>query len=203
MQPNVEQKDSSTEDLAAPVQTINSAPTLIQTAPLNNISPNEQLTVPPIKSKKPKKLIQIFTFLFIFLLFCGISYYVGTKKTIKQSTAPTASENAVELSVPKDATVSEVCVDGRGKQYISPQDIPTGPIYDVFKSKIVALEFLVKYADIQNGSEKYMNLKLNGAKYDHIMLMPVQPHAGETEPHFHLIAFMISSEESKTIVCKS
>lgn len=109
---------------------------------------------------------------------------------------------SVGIMLPKDATVTAECADERGKQYIVPKDIPTGPIYDVYQGKVVAVEYLIGQTELASKSDMYADLKMpKGGTYDHLMLMPTAPHAGLNEAHFHVIAYLISQHDASMIKC--
>ena len=120
---------------------------------------------------------------------------------IRKSPAAPVSNNTVDL--PDEATVTAECVAGRGKQYISPKDIPMGPIYDVDMGKVVAVEYLVGQKELSEQSDMFANLDLPKVKYDHISIVPTAPHAGLDESHFHVIAYLISKDQAALIKCNS
>jgi hypothetical protein len=113
------------------------------------------------------------------------------------------THTAANITLPKEATATAECVAGRGKQYILPKDIPMGPIYDVHEGKVVAIEYLVGQKELSEKSDMFASLKLPDGEYDHLAIMPMTAHAGLDETHFHAIAYLISSAESKKIVCSA
>jgi hypothetical protein len=105
------------------------------------------------------------------------------------------------ISIPVNATVAAECETARGKQYIRPQDIPTGPIYDVYQGKVIALEYLVNPDTLAKNDGTYSNLNLPQGSYDHISVIPVAAHAGMNENHFHVITYLIPQKQANMITC--
>lgn len=130
-------------------------------------------------------------------LLVGVSYWAGTRKHAAVVTK-TAQKT---ITIPKDATVTAECADMRGKQYIVPKNIPTGPVYDVYQGKVVAVEYLVGQTELANKSDVFANLAVPQADYNHLTVMPMAPHAGENELHFHVIMYLISNAAAQKITC--
>lgn len=114
---------------------------------------------------------------------------------------PQDQPRASSVTLPKEATVTAECVAGRGKQYILPKDIPIGPIYDVHQGKVIAVEYLAGQKELSEQSEMFANLALPQAEFDHLAIVPTEPHAGLDETHFHVIGYMIPASEVKKITC--
>ncbi len=126
------------------------------------------------------------------------AYWAGTRKHAAATTTEKVEES---ITIPKDATVTAECADMRGKQYIIPKDIPMGPIYDVNQGKVVAIEYLIGQTELTKQSDMFSNLALPKVDYDHLTIMPMEPHAGENEIHFHAIAYLIPQSEAAKIKC--
>ncbi|HEV7454825.1 MAG TPA: hypothetical protein VGO07_06220 [Candidatus Saccharimonadales bacterium] len=133
----------------------------------------------------------------VLLLLLAGSYWMGTRKHVEN----THETVEASITIPKDATVTAECADMRGKQYIIPKDIPMGPIYDVYQGKVVAMEYLIGQTELTKQSNMFANLSLPKVDYDHLTIMPMDPHAGENEVHFHAIAYLISQSEAAKIKC--
>ncbi len=137
-------------------------------------------------------------FLFTFAL-AGYRYGGGFSVDTDDVINPKA-----KITIPNDATVAAECETARGKQYIRPKDIPTGPIYDVYQGKVIAVEYLVNPVTLAKNDGTYTNLSLpqgQGSSYDHISLIHVAPHAGMDEEHFHVIAYLIPQSQANTVTC--
>jgi len=130
-------------------------------------------------------------------------YYIANQRHTSQTINQTNKVASGLVTVPKDATITAECVAGRGKQYILPKDIPDGPIYDVHNGKVVAIEYLIGTDELSKTPGKYSALSLPTGSYNHLTLMPMDPHAGLAEPHFHVINYLISATEAKKITCNS
>ncbi len=162
-------------------------------------------SMPPQPSGSGRRLLPIFlivggAMLLLVLLVVG-AYQLGKKaKTAAQPTAMQQSA-APTLIVPKDATITAECAEARGKQYIIPKNIPTGPIYDVYQGKVVAIEYLIGETELNGHAGMFDNLPLPHASYDHMMVMPMEAHAGENEAHFHVVSYLITKAAAAKITC--
>ena len=108
-----------------------------------------------------------------------------------------------QLEVPKNATVIAECAIGRGKQYVLPEDIPTGPVYNVWDNKVIGLEFMVGRDELLSENKTLVNLPLNGAVYDHINIGLLSGgHSGFPQPHYHVDLFTVSNSEAEKITCQ-
>lgn len=108
------------------------------------------------------------------------------------------------INLPKQAVVVNECIEGRGKQYILPKDIPQGPIYDVVNSKVIAVEYNLSIEEIQTNPDAFSNtiLKLTqDYPVDHFSLVPATEEGEDTLKNVHLIMFVVSKEEAKAITC--
>lgn len=177
-----------------PVAPVVSAP------PLQPPSPAPLPPTTPVGHKTGRKKVLL---LLAVLLFIGVAGALGyyAYKMIRMPTHHTETPAVATVTVPKDAIVTAECVAGRGKQYILTKDIPDGPIYDVVNGKVVAIEYLIGLADLLAKPEDFKNLILEEGQYDHLALVPTNPHAGMSEQHFHAIAYLVSVEEAKSITC--
>jgi hypothetical protein len=132
------------------------------------------------------------------LLIIGAYWFGSHRQASKNRTEETTEET---ISVPKDATVTADCTQYRGKQYIVPKDIPMGPIYDVYQNKVVAVEYLIGQSELNNSIDTFKNLPLPHIDVDHLSILPMDPHAGENEQHFHLIAYFVPQSTADKIMC--
>jgi hypothetical protein len=113
---------------------------------------------------------------------------------------PQTSSAATPLKVPSDATIVSQCTPGEGTQYISPKDIPMGPIYNVWQNKVIGLEYMLPESDI--AKDKGLNLPAMVKQYDHVDVMyEAKGHAGLKEPHYHVVVSNISYDQEKKITC--
>lgn len=115
--------------------------------------------------------------------------------------ATPATVQMTSLELPTGATMIAQCVPGRGTQYILPQDIPQGPIYNVWQGKVVGIEFMFDKNLLLNGKE-YIGLPLQAIGYNHINIGLLSGgHAGFEGTHYHMDVFTISHEEAQRITC--
>ncbi len=155
-------------------------------------------SAPPPK-KKLKLVVLILACLLVLGIVVGGGYYY--MKKMNHSTHNKPAPTVANVTVPKDAIVTAECVAGRGKQYILTKDIPDGPIYDVVNGNVVAIEYLVGLNDLVATPSKFSDLMLDKGQYDHLALVPTEPHAGMTGQHFHAIAYLVSVDQAKAITC--
>ena len=172
--------------------------------PSNQPTPPATPVTPPTPPEAPrkshKKLALAVAIVLLIAVTGAIGYYVYTMMKPKNHQT-TETPAVASITVPKEAIVTAECTEERGKQYILTKDIPDGPIYDVVDGKVVALEYLVGLSELVSKPENFKDLMLEKGQYDHLALMPVNPHAGMTEQHFHAIAYLISADQAKSITC--
>lgn len=131
----------------------------------------------------------------------ALGYYLYGMLKQHNTHPATTTPTTQTVSIPKDAIVTAECVAGRGKQYILTKDIPDGPIYDVVNGKVVAIEYLIGLAELLAKPETFKGLMLEKGEYDHLALVPTNPHAGMAEQHFHAIAYLVSVDQASSITC--
>lgn len=174
--------------------------------PVAQPTPPPSPVPPPTPPAPPRKSHKKLALTVVIVLFIAVAsamgYYLYTMMKPKSSQA-TQTPAVASITVPKEAIVTAECTEGRGKQYIMTKDIPDGPIYDVVDGKVVAIEYLVGLSELISKPEDFKDLMLEKGQYDHLALMPVNPHAGMAEQHFHAIAYLISPEQAKSITCKA
>lgn len=165
---------------------------------------SDQTSISPLseEEKHPKRKILFICFMILALVVVGIlGYALGYSHTPQPAPAP--QEAPVQtITVPKEAIVTADCETGRGKQYIVPQDIPDGPIYDVREGKVIGVEYIVSLHELTSNPDKFKNLMIQSAHYNHISIIPVDAHAGIDEVHFHLVLYLIPASEVETIICE-
>lgn len=128
---------------------------------------------------------------------------LAASKAEKPVALPAPQQTAdKQLAVPEGATVIAECAKGRGKQYVLPENIPQGPVYNVYNGKVIGIEYMLGQQDVLNNKD-YLNLPLRGVKYDHINIgLLSKGHSGYPDPHYHVDVFTISHEEAAKITCQ-
>jgi hypothetical protein len=112
------------------------------------------------------------------------------------------NNTAQTLEVPKNATIISECAEGRGKQYVLPKDIPTGPVYNVWNSKVIGVEYMVGKDELLTQNKSYINLPLQGIAYDHINIgLLSQGHSGYPSAHYHIDLFTVPHSVASAIKC--
>ena len=197
-----------------------------------DVPPSQQPTTPPaaqpivppaaapapssVAAKPPRQLpvlpLKIAGIVVLALLVGASLFGAGYVYGKKAAPAPAGTMTAA-LSLPAGATVTSQCTQGLGTQYIAPQDIPYGPLYDVYQGKVIGLEYMVPEAapasSINTAGGSAMDgamstLDLHGVAYDHmnVMIMP-QGHAGLPVPHFMADILTVPKSTADKITCQS
>ena len=88
-------------------------------------------------------------------------------------------------------------VPGMGAHYARPQDLPLGPIYCVYKGKIVCLEFMISQKNFEAGkSWPDLHADMKGLPpVDHVNI-GFQPHGHEgfEVPHYDIHMYFLPPE---------
>ncbi len=178
--------------------------------PLTNTNSQPMQPPPPVEltAPQPKKKPRSKGLVGILIILVFISSLAGAYALGRNSKKPAVVTNQTPfktLSLPPEAIVAAECEPGRGKQYIIPKDIPKGgPLYDVNNNRVIAIEYLIKVQDLltkpDSLTDKITDLTKN-YQVDHFSIVPTAPHAGENSQHIHLIMFVVSKDEAKTITC--
>jgi len=160
---------------------------------------------PPQKKQLPRRLLACGVFCLLVGLAAGFG--IGHYALRPAANQPDASKTPVaqikELEIPKNATVIAECAVGRGKQYVLPEDIPTGPVYNVWNNKVIGVEFMVGRDELLSENKTLVDLPLGGAVYDHINIgLLSQGHSGFPQPHYHVDLFTVPNAEAQQITCK-
>ena len=170
----------------------------VAAAPPLDLAPSDQIQQPTPAKSRSKIILPL-----LGVVLTALGFLIGFVFCSQDHDEIAHSHTTASITLPKEATATADCVAGRGKQYILPKDIPTGPIYDVHDGKVIAIEYLIGQKELSEQSDMFANLKLPDGEYDHLAIMPMTAHAGLDETHFHAIAYLISPAESKKIVCSA
>ncbi len=126
----------------------------------------------------------------------------NNKKPVTNTNVAVPNVEDKELKVPEGATVISECAKGRGKQYVLPQNIPQGPVYNVHNGKVTSVEYMLSQKDVL-ANKDYLNLPLENVKYEHVNIgLLSKGHSGFPEPHYHVDVFTVSHEEAVKITCE-
>lgn len=114
------------------------------------------------------------------------------------------------VTLPPQAIVVTECVAGLGKQYVLPKDIPNGPIYNVKNSKVIAVEYNYKAADLFLNPNRLSETVIPFTKnyqVDHFTTSIGELKGGGTEAQvqqvpIRLIMYVVPKEEADAITCK-
>lgn len=134
----------------------------------------------------------------------GYLYANSTIKPVSKTVTTASMPTMPDITVPRGATVIAECAKGRGKQYVLPKDIPTGPVYNVYQGKVIGLEYMVGKNDLLNLSKSFNNLPMLNGVYDHINIGLLSTgHAGFPEPHYHVDVFLVPNSVAAGITCEA
>ena len=122
--------------------------------------------------------------------------------------AASASAHADEFNklpsasiLPKGTVKVSGVVPGMGEHWANPKDLPLGPIYCVYKGKVVCLEFMISQADFAAGKSwpELSGLK-NLPPINHVnMGFEPKGHEGYEIPHYDMHIYFASPEAMKSI----
>ncbi len=105
--------------------------------------------------------------------------------------------------IPADALMLSPCIATMGEHWANPKNLPTGPIYGVWKGKPVFSEIMVSVKQLNRGFS-WENLRaLPGYTIDHVNL-EYEPHghAGFPVPHYDVHAYYVSAAAQAAICPK-
>ena len=111
-----------------------------------------------------------------------------------------------QATLPKDAVKLSESVTAMGEHWARPQDMPVGPIYLVYKGKVIGIEFMVSQELMKNMTtpDEGTFLELAGLPVntyvDHmdIEFMP-HGHPSYEVPHYDVHLYFISVAEQQAI----
>lgn len=130
-------------------------------------------------------------------------YALGNSKNGEPIAANEPVDQNETVTVPDAAVNISECAKGRGAQYVLPENIPTGPVYNVHEGRVIGIEFMVARDELLDAGKDYLDLPLHGANYDHVNVgLLSQGHAGFPEPHYHVDVMMIPTSETDKITCE-
>ena len=103
--------------------------------------------------------------------------------------------------LPKGTVKVSGVVPGMGEHWANPKDLPLGPIYCVYKDKVVCLEFMISQADFAAGKSwpELSGLK-NLPPINHVNIgFEPKGHEGYEIPHYDMHIYFASPEAMKSI----
>jgi hypothetical protein len=103
--------------------------------------------------------------------------------------------------LPKGAVKVSDVVPAMGEHWANPKDLPLGPLYCVYKGKIICIEYMISQADLQAGKSwsDLSGLK-NLPPINHVnMGFEAKGHEGYEVPHYDMHIYFVSPEVLKTI----
>lgn len=165
------------------------------------------ISSPAHTSDRRPKSVAVGLALGAMLLLCVVvygSFWVGVSRGRTAGDAVVQTAAAVTpLSVPNGAIMTNQCAVGRGTQYALPSDMTNGPVFNVYRGKVIGLEYTISKADLA-GTKSFFGLPLYGKRYDHLDVGTFSDSAGESQqPTYHIDIFNISRAASEAITCTS
>jgi hypothetical protein len=113
-------------------------------------------------------------------------------------------KEAYVLVLPKGTIQLEPhVVPAMGEHWANPAELPLGPIYGVYKGKLVFLEYMVAQEDFAKG-KNYVNIAgMKGLPSPSVVQTDIEyqahGHPGFEIPHFDIHAYFITDEEQQAI----
>jgi hypothetical protein len=103
--------------------------------------------------------------------------------------------------LPKGTVKISGVVPAMGEHWANPKDLPLGPIYCVYKNKVVCIEYMISQADLTAGKSWP---ELTGLKrlppINHVnMGFEAKGHEGYEVPHYDMHIYFASPDALKTI----
>lgn len=159
-----------------------------------------QAPIQPKKSKVPKIAMVILAGLMVAGA-ASAGYLYGKRQP---STTTEVTPPVTDIKIPDGATVTAECIDGLGKQYVLPKDIPFGPIYNVHEGKVIGVEYMFGADEITKDPARFMSLAGFSHNFDHINIdfLP-GGHAGDVGAHYHIDLLTIPKDEAAAIKCSA
>lgn len=137
----------------------------------------------------------------VLLVVLGVGFLGGYEFKKVPAKIQNAQLSSSFLSVPMGASIVQTCQPGLGEQYIMPKDIPNGPIYNVYRGKVIGLEYMEQTSKISLTQNTMLSLNLMNQRYDHIDIMKMQAHAGFPHSHYMIVAMAGPSSVTDNITC--
>lgn len=154
-----------------------------------------------------KKIKLVFAAMLLFTIFCSTTaYFIGKHGQHVVYRIPTPPP----VTLPPQAIVVKECVPGFGKQYVIPKDIPNGPIYDVYNSKVIAVEYNYKAVELFLNPDKLSKTVVPFSKnyqIDSFTTSIGELKAGSIEQAqnvpIHLVMYVVPKKEAQKITCNT
>lgn len=159
---------------------------------------------PVLKKKKSNFKLLLVIVLIILLLVgsLGAGYYLGQNSRLTLNSKKTATKDLMYNTVPQGATVIAQCTPGYGTQYVLPQNIPYGPVYNVYKGKLIGIEYMMSTNNIMSATNSFSNLPLFSHRYVYTDISYMAPHAGFPLPHLEFDIMMKPKSFTNQITCQ-
>ena len=114
------------------------------------------------------------------------------------------------VTLPTNVQKLSECIPNMGEHWGNPANLPFGPIYNVYKGKVVGVEFMIHEDELEKNILSIAGEKVGkpvimptlGLKFEHIELnYEPEGHVGDTESHYDVHMYLISSQEQEQL-CK-
>lgn len=112
---------------------------------------------------------------------------------------------AYVLALPEGTVQITPVVPAMGEHWSNPQagDLPTGPIYGVYKGKLVFIEYMIAQDDFVKGKNHVNLAGMKGVPSPSIVQMDLEyqahGHEGFEVPHYDIHAYFVTDEEQQKI----
>ena len=144
--------------------------------------------------------VQSLIFLGGFSIVAGAFYFVG-KSQASTDVASTDASHHPTFELPQGAIKLLDCLESRGAQFVMPDDIPLGPIYNMWNGEITGITYMINENELSQ-DKVFDDLRLESMDYDHVDISRVvQGHAGFAQNHYHLFVSAVPKTVTDQIHC--
>jgi hypothetical protein len=118
-----------------------------------------------------------------------------------QNTPPT-----ITWTPPPGVVQISPCVPFMGEHWARPEDLPLGPIYTVYRGRLISIEYMIAQADFAIGKDWLdLTFRYHGEplpiEHANIEFLP-QGHEGYEVPHYDLHFHVVTHAEERAIACQ-
>jgi hypothetical protein len=137
---------------------------------------------------------------------------VGLGMALQVVAAPASASDerpnlrSIEWTPPPGVVKVSECVPYMGEHWARPEDMPFGPIYTVYKDRLISIEYMPSQEAFEDG-KSWQNLTFHyrgeplAIDHANVEFMP-KGHEGYEVPHYDMHFFVVSREEERAITCR-
>jgi hypothetical protein len=112
----------------------------------------------------------------------------------------------IEWNPPPGVVKLSDCVPYMGEHWARQEDWPLGPIYTVYKNKLISIEYMPSHEALKDG-KSWQNLTFHyqgkPLAIDHANVDFMEHgHEGYQVPHYDMHFYVVSRDEERSITCR-